>query len=61
MPTAAPSRKADTTNPPPRAQRRPSWVTAVGAFPLGQVGAYNFEVGALTREIAEGYEKLVRS
>ncbi|MCP3880344.1 MAG: branched-chain amino acid aminotransferase, partial [Sulfitobacter sp.] len=29
--------------------------------PVGQIGDYTFEVGALTREISEDYEKLVRS
>jgi branched-chain amino acid aminotransferase len=28
---------------------------------VGQIGDYNFEVGAMTREISEAYEKLVRS
>jgi branched-chain amino acid aminotransferase len=39
------------------------WLTGTAAevTPVGQIGDYNFEVGALTREIAEGYEKLVRS
>ncbi len=39
------------------------WLTGSAAevTPVGQIGDYNFEVGALTREIAEGYEKLVRS
>ena len=38
------------------------WLTGTAAevTPVGQIGDYNFEVGALTREIAEGYEKLVR-
>jgi branched-chain amino acid aminotransferase len=35
--------------------------TAAEVTPVGQIGDYNFEVGSLTREIAEGYEKLVRS
>ena len=30
-------------------------------LPGGEIGDWNFEVGALTREIAEGYEKLVRT
>jgi branched-chain amino acid aminotransferase len=34
--------------------------TAAEVTPVGKIGAYNFEVGALTREIAEGYETLVR-
>ncbi|MCL3882025.1 branched-chain amino acid aminotransferase [Marivita sp. GX14005] len=39
------------------------WLTGTAAevTPVGQIGDYNFEVGALTRDIAESYEKLVRS
>jgi branched-chain amino acid aminotransferase len=39
------------------------WLTGTAAevTPVGQIGDYNFEVGAMTREIAEAYEKLVRS
>ena len=39
------------------------WLTGTAAevTPVGQIGDYNFEVGALTREIAESYEKLVRN
>ncbi|MBV0913599.1 branched-chain amino acid aminotransferase [Anianabacter salinae] len=39
------------------------WLTGTAAevTPVGQIGDYTFEVGALTREIAEGYETLVRS
>ena len=39
------------------------WLTGTAAevTPVGKIGDYNFEVGALTRDIAEGYEKLVRS
>ncbi len=39
------------------------WLTGTAAevTPVGQIGDYNFEVGALTRDIAAGYEKLVRS
>jgi branched-chain amino acid aminotransferase len=39
------------------------WLTGTAAevTPVGKIGDYSFEVGALTREIAEGYEKLVRS
>lgn len=39
------------------------WLTGTAAevTPVGQIGTYNFEVGALAREIAEGYEKLVRA
>ena len=39
------------------------WLTGTAAevTPVGQNGDYNFEVGALTRDISESYEKLVRS
>ena len=39
------------------------WLTGTAAevTPVGQIGAYNFEVGSLTRSVAEDYEKLVRS
>ncbi|WP_371038090.1 branched-chain amino acid aminotransferase [Rhodosalinus sp. FB01] len=39
------------------------WLTGTAAevTPVGQIGDYGFEVGALTREIAEAYEALVRS
>ncbi len=39
------------------------WLTGTAAevTPVGQIGDYTFEVGAMTREIAEGYEKLVRA
>ena len=38
------------------------WLTGTAAevTPVGQIGDYSFEVGALTRQIAEDYEKLVR-
>ena len=38
------------------------WLTGTAAevTPVGQIGDYNFEVGALTKEVAEGYEKRVR-
>ena len=38
------------------------WLTGTAAevTPVGQIGDYNFEVGALTRDIADGYERLVR-
>lgn len=38
------------------------WLTGTAAevTPVGQIGDWNFEVGALTREISGGYEKLVR-
>jgi branched-chain amino acid aminotransferase len=36
------------------------WLTGTAAevTPVGQIGDYNFEVGALTREISESYEGL---
>ena len=34
--------------------------TAAEVTPVGQIGEHTFEVGKLTREIAESYEKLVR-
>ena len=39
------------------------WLTGSAAevTPVGSIGDYTFEVGALTREIAEAYEALVRS
>jgi branched-chain amino acid aminotransferase len=39
------------------------WLTGTAAevTPVGQIGDYNFEVGAMTREISEAYEKLVRA
>ena len=39
------------------------WLTGTAAevTPVGQIGTYNFEVGALTRDVAESYEKLVRA
>ncbi len=39
------------------------WLTGTAAevTPVGQIGPYNFEVGAMTREISESYEKLVRA
>ena len=39
------------------------WLTGSAAevTPVGQIGDWNFEVGALTREISDAYEKLVRS
>ncbi|KIN62625.1 Branched-chain amino acid aminotransferase [Sulfitobacter noctilucicola] len=38
------------------------WLTGTAAevTPVGQIGDYSFEVGAMTRDIAESYEKLVR-
>ncbi|WP_439521697.1 branched-chain amino acid aminotransferase [Marivita sp.] len=38
------------------------WLTGTAAevTPVGQIGDYTFEVGALTRDISESYEKLVR-
>ncbi|PIE09809.1 MAG: branched-chain amino acid aminotransferase [Rhodobacterales bacterium] len=39
------------------------WLTGTAAevTPVGQIGDYNFEVGALTLDVADSYEKLVRS
>jgi branched-chain amino acid aminotransferase len=39
------------------------WLTGTAAevTPVGQIGDYTFEVGDLTRDVAESYEKLVRS
>ncbi|PYE84521.1 branched-chain amino acid aminotransferase [Pseudoroseicyclus aestuarii] len=39
------------------------WLTGTAAevTPVGQIGDYSFEVGQMTRDIAEAYEKLVRS
>ncbi len=39
------------------------WLTGTAAevTPVGQIGDYNFEVGALTRDIAAAYETLVRA
>jgi len=39
------------------------WLTGTAAevTPVGQIGDFNFEVGALTQDIAATYEKLVRS
>tara|TARA_B100001057_G_scaffold255946_1_gene256197 strand:- start:9107 stop:9976 length:870 start_codon:yes stop_codon:yes gene_type:complete len=39
------------------------WLTGTAAevTPVGQIGDYNFEVGALTREISDSYDKLVRT
>ncbi|WP_323783783.1 branched-chain amino acid aminotransferase [Thalassovita sp.] len=39
------------------------WLTGTAAevTPVGQIGDYRFEVGALTRDISESYEKMVRS
>tara|TARA_B110000483_G_scaffold242948_1_gene330562 strand:- start:4028 stop:4801 length:774 start_codon:yes stop_codon:yes gene_type:complete len=38
------------------------WLTGTAAevTPVGQIGDFNFEVGALTRDVSECYEKLVR-
>ncbi|OUS19465.1 branched-chain amino acid aminotransferase [Rhodobacterales bacterium 59_46_T64] len=38
------------------------WLTGTAAevTPVGQIGDFTFEVGALARDIAESYEKLVR-
>ncbi len=39
------------------------WLTGSAAevTPVGQIGDWNFEVGSLTREISDAYEKLVRT
>lgn len=39
------------------------WLTGTAAevTPVGQIGDYNFEVGALTRDMVESYDKLVRA
>ena len=39
------------------------WLTGSAAevTPVGQIGDYNFEVGALAIEMAAEYEKLVRA
>jgi branched-chain amino acid aminotransferase len=39
------------------------WLTGTAAevTPVGQIGDYRFDVGALTRDIAHGYEDLVRT
>ncbi|ARE40825.1 Branched-chain amino acid aminotransferase [Rhodovulum sp. P5] len=39
------------------------WLTGTAAevTPVGQIGDYNFEVGALTREMSNAYETLVRA
>jgi branched-chain amino acid aminotransferase len=38
------------------------WLTGTAAevTPVGQIGDYSFEVGSLTRNVADSYEKLVR-
>ncbi len=39
------------------------WLTGTAAevTPVGQIGDFTFEVGAMTRDISEAYEKMVRS
>ncbi len=39
------------------------WLTGTAAevTPVGEIGPWRFEVGALTREIAQAYERLVRA
>ena len=39
------------------------WLTGTAAevTPVGQIGDYNFEVGAMVRDVAESYERLVRA
>jgi len=38
------------------------WLTGTAAevTPVGQIGDYNFEVGAMALDISASYEKLVR-
>ena len=38
------------------------WLTGTAAevTPVGQIGPYNFEVGALVQDVAKGYEQVVR-
>jgi branched-chain amino acid aminotransferase len=38
------------------------WLTGTAAevTPVGQIGDFNFEVGALAKDMVESYEKLVR-
>ena len=40
-----------------------AWLTGTAAevTPIGQIGDYSFEVGAMARGVAEGYERLVRA
>ncbi|MGB0959382.1 MAG: branched-chain amino acid aminotransferase, partial [Halocynthiibacter sp.] len=39
------------------------WLTGSAAevTPVAQIGDFHFEVGALTKEITESYDKLVRA
>jgi branched-chain amino acid aminotransferase len=39
------------------------WLTGTAAevTPVGQIGDYNFEVGALAKDMVQSYEKLVRA
>jgi branched-chain amino acid aminotransferase len=39
------------------------WLTGTAAevTPVGQIGDYNFEVGAMTRDVSTAYEELVRA
>ena len=39
------------------------WLTGTAAevTPVGEIADFNFEVGSITREIAQDYEKLVRA
>lgn len=48
--------------PAEMAEFQQCWLTGTAAevTPVGQIGDYSFEVGALTRMIADDYEKLVR-
>ena len=39
------------------------WLTGTAAevTPVGQIGDWNFEVGAMARDVSESYEQLVRA
>lgn len=56
---------ADTTRTMSMAHGIEEWVkgagTAAAETPVGKIRDYRFEVDALPRDIAEGYETLVRS
>ena len=49
--------------PEEMAEMEQCWLTGTAAevTPVGEIGPYTFEVGALTREISDAYEKLVRA
>ena len=50
-------------DPAEREDMQQCWLTGTAAevTPVGQIGDYRFEVGALTRDIAQAYETLVRA